>query len=201
MYYQIRNIFTVLLIFHSAFISAQDTGVNKNAFEAGLNIAGDETLFYGAYCKFIIPLSQKKHHFTTGASLTSYFDFKGESTDQAYLKNDIDMRVIPCLFLGYSLNFKKIQVNLEAPLGFSFALTKGTLVNERIGFEKDFYNKEVFLNYGIVINPKYKMNNDNYFGVYAFLPLIEDKAQSGYQFGFGWTITFANKRYKKLLTQ
>jgi hypothetical protein len=194
MYFQIRNVFTVLLIFHVAFVSAQDTVVNKNTLEAGLNIAGEEALFYGAYCKFIIPLSHKKHYFTAGASITSYFDFKGESTDQAYLKNDIDMRVIPCLFLGYSLNFKKIQVNLEAPVGVSIAVTKGTLVNEKIGFERNFYNKEVFLNYGIAITPKYKVNSDNYVGVYAFLPLIQDKAQSGYQFGIGWTITFTDKK-------
>ena len=187
MYFQIKKTLLILTLFITSIAYAQDI-TNKKTIDLGLNFAGDETIFYGAYGKFSTPLSQKKHHFITGVSLTSYFDFKGESTEGAVLKDDIDTRIIPSIFLGYSFNFKKIKLNFEIPIGASFAITKGKLVNEKIGFERDFSNKEVFLNYGVVINPKYQLNNQNYIGLYAFFPLIKDKAQSGYQFGVGWTI-------------
>jgi len=192
MYFQIKKTLLIVTLFITSIASAQDT-TNKKTIDFGLNIAGDETIFYGVYGKYSIPLSQKKHHFITGVSLTTYFDFIGESTAEAYLKDDIDMRIIPNIFLGYSLNFKKIQINFEIPIGASFAITKGTLVNEKIGFERDFSNKEVFLNYGAIINPKYQLSKHNYVGFYAFIPLIEDKAQSGYQFGIMWT-----KKIKRL---
>jgi len=156
MYFQIKKTLLIVTLFITSIASAQDT-TNKKTIDFGLNIAGDETIFYGVYGKYSIPLSQKKHHFITGVSLTTYFDFIGESTAEAYLKDDIDMRIIPNIFLGYSLNFKKIQINFEIPIGASFAITKGTLVNEKIGFERDFSNKEVFLNYGAIINPKYQI--------------------------------------------
>ncbi len=186
MYFQIKITLLILTLFVASLAAAQDT-TNKKTIDLGLNFAGDETIFYGAYGKFSMPLSQKKHHFITGVSLTTYFDFKGESTEDAYLKDDVDMRIIPNIFLGYSLNFKKIQLNFEVPIGASFAITKGTLVNEKFGFERSYSNKEVFLNYGAIFNPKYQLNKQNYIGVYAFVPLIADKAQSGYQFGIGWT--------------
>lgn len=186
MYFQIKKALLVVTLLITSLAAAQDT-TNKKTIDLGINISGDETIFYGAYGKFSIPLSQKKHHFTTGVSLATYFDFKGESTKEANLKDAIDMRIIPNIFLGYSLNFKKIQINFEIPIGASFAITKGTLVNEKFGFERSFSNKEVFLNYGVVMNPKYQLNKQNYIGLYAFIPLIEDKAQSGYQFGIGWT--------------
>jgi hypothetical protein len=186
MYFQIKKTLLIFTLFITSIAYAQDT-TNKKTIELGLNFAGDETIFYGAYGRLSIPLSQKKHHFITGGSLTAYFDFKGESNEGAVLKDDIDMRMIPSIFLGYSFNFKKIKLNFEIPIGASFAITKGTLVNERIGFERDFSNKEIFLSYGVAVNPKYKLNNKNYIGLYAFLPLIKDRAQSGYQFGIGWT--------------
>ena len=186
MYFQIKKTLLIFTLFITSIAYAQDT-TNKKTIDLGLNLAGDETIFYGAYGKFSIPLSQKKHHFITGGSLTAYCDFKGESNEGAVLKDDIDMRIIPSIFLGYSFNFKKIKLNFEIPIGASFAITKGTLVNERIGFERDFSNKEIFLSYGVAVNPKYKLNNKNYIGLYAFLPLIEDRAQSGYQFGIVWT--------------
>jgi hypothetical protein len=75
----------------------------------------------------------------------------------------------------------------------SVAITKGTLVNEKIGFEKAYSNTEVFFNYGVLFAPKYRINSKNQIGLYAFLPFISDKAQSGYQFGIGWTMTFTNQ--------
>ena len=71
-------------------------------------------------------------------------------------------------------------------------ITKGVLVNERAGFERKYSNKEVFLNYGVIFSPKYRINTTHSIGVYGFLPLLNDKAQSGYQIGIGWTKYFAN---------
>jgi hypothetical protein len=166
---------------------------NNNSLEVGVLGSGDESLYYGGYSKFIVPLSDKTNHFTISFALTAYFDFKGESEPDAYLVDDIDMRLIPTVNFGYSLNFNKVQLNFEVPVGLSYAHTKGTLVNERIGFERDYSNNEVFFNYGFSFSPKYKINNSNSIGITTFLPFIKDKAQSGYQIGIGWTKTFANR--------
>ncbi|GGZ32520.1 hypothetical protein GCM10007049_27520 [Echinicola pacifica] len=168
-------------------VYAQKEIQNSNSMEIGFTVAGIESVYYGGYGKFTVPLSQKRHYFTLGASLTSYFDFKGESTSEAYLKNDVDMRILPNLVAGYSLNFKKFQFNLEIPIGLSIAITKGTIVNEKIGFEREYSNQEIFFNYGITFSPKYRINNTNQIGLYVFQPLVQDKAQSGYQFGINWT--------------
>ncbi|MGK0448690.1 MAG: hypothetical protein ACJA2M_002490 [Polaribacter sp.] len=192
MYLQIKtySIFLVLCTLALNNLYAQKENQNSNSVEIGFIVAGNEAIYYGGYGKFTMPLSQTKHYFTLGASLTSYFDFKGESTSEAYLKNDVDMRVLPNLVAGYSLNFKKFQLNLEIPIGLSIAITKGTLVNEKIGFEREYSNKESFFNYGIAFAPKYKINEKNLIGLYGFLPLVSDKAQSGYQFGVNWTMIF-----------
>ncbi len=172
-------------------LDAQKT--NNNSLEVGVLGAGGESLYYGGYSKFIVPLSDKTNHFTISFALTAYFDFKGESEPDAYLVDDIDMRLIPTVNFGYSLNFNKVQLHFEVPVGLSYAHTKGTLVNERIGFERDYSNNEVFFNYGFSFLPKYKINNSNSIGITTFLPFIKDKAQSGYQIGIGWTKTFANR--------
>ena len=193
MYFHIKKTLLILPLFIASIASAQDTTTNNKSIEFGFIVAGNEALYYGGYGKFSMPLSQKKHYFTLGASLTSYFDFKGESTSEAYLKNDVDMRILPNLIAGYSLNFNKFEFNFEIPIGLSIAITKGTLVNEKIGFERDYSNNEVFFNYGLAFTPKYRINEKNLIGLYAFLPLIEDKAQSGYQFGISWTTFIMNK--------
>lgn len=187
-----KSIIVICILFYCNTIISQNKRKNNNSFETGLLVAGDEAIYYGAYGKFSIPLSQSKHHFILDLSFVSYFDFKGESEPLAYLKNDIDMRLIPSIGLGYSLNFKKFQFNFEIPVGASFAITKGVLVNERAGFERKYSNREVFLNYGIIFSPKYRINKSNSIGVYGFLPLLDDKAQSGYQIGIGWTKYFVN---------
>jgi hypothetical protein len=195
MYSIIRIITIIGLLSISNTLDAQKT--NNNSLELGVLGAGDESLYYGGYSKFIVPLSNKTNHFTISFALTAYFDFKGESEPNAYLVDDIDMRLIPTFNFGYSLNFNKVQLNFEVPIGLSYAHTKGTLVNERIGFERDYSNNEVFFNYGFSFSPKYKINNSNSIGLTTFLPFIKDKAQSGYQIGIGWTTTFANNVYKK----
>jgi hypothetical protein len=191
----IRIITIIGLLSISNTLYAQKT--NNNSLEVGVLGAGDESLYYGGYSKFIVPLSDKTNHFTISFALTAYFDFKGESEPDAYLVDDIDMRLIPTVNFGYSLNFNKVQLNFEVPVGLSYAHTKGTLVNERIGFERDYSNNEVFFNYGFSFSPKYKINNSNSIGITTFLPFIKDKAQSGYQIGIGWTKTFANNVYNK----
>ena len=191
----IRIITIIGLLSISNTLYAQKT--NNNSLEVGVLGAGDESLYYGGYSKFIVPLSDKTNHFTISFALTAYFDFKGESEPGAYLVDDIDMRLIPTVNFGYSLNFNKVQLNFEVPVGLSYAHTKGTLVNERIGFERDYSNNEVFFNYGFSFSPKYKINNSNSIGITTFLPFIKDKAQSGYQFGIVWTKTFAHNVYKK----
>lgn len=178
--------------FNHAFAQNQSEPVNHNALEMGIHVAGDETLFYGANAKYLMPLSQKKHHPTLSLSMTAYFDLKGESEAGAYLKKDVDMRIIPALHLGYSLNLKKVQLNFEIPVGTSIAITKGTLINERMGFDRVYSNTEFLWHYGLAFSPKYRLNKENQIGLNVFLPLVPDKAWSGYLFGIGWTKTFAN---------
>ncbi|MFL1896633.1 hypothetical protein ACJRPK_13080 [Aquimarina sp. 2-A2] len=190
MYLTIRKIIT--FSFFMAAFTLHSQNRNNSSLELGILAAGYEAFYYGGYGKYNIPISQNKHHFTLGFSVIAYFDFKGESEPEAYLKNDIDMRLLPSINIGYSLNFNKIQLNFEVPVGLNFAITKGTLVNEKIGFERDFSNNETFFNYGLSFSPKYKLNSSNSIGLYSFLPLVMDKAQSGYQIGIGWTKTFAD---------
>lgn len=192
MYFKIRITIVLLLLLALFKVNAQQELRNNKTIETGLIVAGRETLFYGVYGKCAIQLTQKKHFFYLAPSLVTYLDFKGESTSDAYLKNDVDMRIVPTINPGFSLNFGKFQFNFELPVGMSIAIAKGTLVNERIGFEQAYSNTEVFFNYGVLFAPKIRLNNKNQIGLYSFLPLIKDKAQSGYQFGIGWTITFAN---------
>jgi hypothetical protein len=137
-----------------------------------------------------------KHHFTFGLALNVFNDFKGESTNESFLKNDVDMRIIPSLNFGYSLNFKRFQLNLELPVGASVAITQGTLVNRRIGFERDYSNKEIFWYYGLSFLPKYRIDNNNQIGLFLFMPLASDKTQSGYQVGIGWTRKIGTKAGK-----
>lgn len=193
MYLVIRkSIIAICILLYCNPVFSQNERMNNKSLEVGLLGAGDEAIYYGAYGKYSLPLSQKKHHFILSLSFAGYFDFKGESEPLAYLKNDVDMRLIPTIGLGYCLNFKRVQFNFEIPVGTSFAITKGVLVNERAGFERKYSNTEVFLNYGVIFSPKYRINKTNSIGVYGFLPLLNDKAQSGYQIGIGWTKSFAN---------
>lgn len=189
MYLIIKKTIIVCCVLTCNILSAQRT--NNSSIEIGAIASGYEELYYGGYTKYTIPLSQNKHHFTLALSVVAYFDFKGESEPEAYLKDDIDMRIIPTINLGYSLNFNRFQLNFETPIGLSIANTKGTLVNEKIGFERDFSNQETFINYGVSFSPKYKINNSNSIGLYGFFPLVDDLAQSGYQIGINWTKTFS----------
>lgn len=190
MYLKIRITIVFVLVLYK--IHAQHALHNNKSIETNFIVAGSETLFYGVSGKYIMPLSQNKHYFYIAPSIVTYFDFKGESTSDAYLKHDVDTRIVPTINPGFAINFRKLQVNFEVPLGASIAITKGTLVNDRLGFEQDYSTTEIFLNYGVLVAPKFRLNSLNQIGLHAFLPLIQDKAQSGYQFGVGWSRTFAN---------
>lgn len=185
----IINLLMSMYLYNPVF--AQDGALNRNSLELGILVAGDETIFYGANTKFIVPLSQKRHYPTLSFSLTTYFDLKGESESGAYLKNDVDMRIIPAVNPGYSFNFRRVQLNLELSVGASVAITKGSLINERIGFSRDYSKTALLWHYGMAFSPKYRLNKRNQVGLNGFLPLVQDKARTGYLFGVGWTKTFA----------
>ena len=187
MYLIIRNIGVVLFFCLANTNLAQETQQNFNEFEVGGAIAGAEALYYGMYSRYNIALTQTKHYFKAGVGLTVYFDFKGESTSQAKLKNDVDMRIIPHFYLGYNFNIKRFDVSLELPIGTSIAITKGTLVNERIGFERTYSNTEYLWHYGLALSTKYRINNKNKIGLYGFAPLVKDYAWSSPLVGIGWT--------------
>jgi len=168
-------------------VNAQQEQQNWSSLEVGAIVAGNETIFYGGYGKLTKPFSQRKHHFFGGISLAAYADFKGESSAEAYLQKDFDARILPCVSVGYTVNFNRFQLSAEIPVGASFAITKGTLVNEKYDFEHSYSNKEVFFNTGIIVSPKFAINDRNCIGLHGVLPLVRDKAQSGFQFGVNWT--------------
>jgi hypothetical protein len=188
-----KIIITLLHLLIVTEIIAQNKSNTNKSIEAGFLVAGNETIFYGSYVKYNIPLSYNKNFFYIAPSITAYFDFKGESTSQAYLKNALDMRILLTINPGYSLNSGKFQINLEVPIGISVAITKGTLVNEKIDFQQDYSNREIFFNYGVQLSPKFRVDQKNLISLSAFLPLVKDKAQSGYQLGLGWTRNIDNK--------
>lgn len=193
MYLIIRRITVVFFLCFAINTYAQDT-VKNSELEVGVAVAGAEALYYGVYSKYNIPLSHKKHYFFTGLGLTTYFDFKGESTDQAKLKNDVDMRLIPYIYLGYNFNIKRFDISLELPIGTSIAITKGTLVNDKIGFERTYSNTEFLWHYGIGLSTKYRISNTNKIGISLFLPLVRDYAWSSPMVGIGWTKTFKGNK-------
>ena len=166
---------------------------NNNELEIGGVIAGDEAFYYGFYSKYNVALTQSKHYLKGGIGLTIYFDFKGESTSQAKLKNDVDMRIIPYVFLGYNFNFNRFDLGIEVPIGASIAITKGTLVNEQIGFERTYSNTEILWHYGLALSVKYRINGKNKIGLYSFLPLVKDLAWTAPVLGIGWTTDIENK--------
>ena len=76
-------------------LCSQNDRINKNSLEIDVLAVRDETLYYGGHSKYSISFSQNQHHCAISFSLSTYFDFKGESEPKAYLKNDIDMRITP----------------------------------------------------------------------------------------------------------
>lgn len=190
MYLTIKKTITIIvfLCLVKTTVAQEDSlSQNNRELEVGVAIAGSEALYYGVYSKYDFALTQSKHYLKAGVGLTAYFDFKGESTSQAKLKNDVDMRIIPYIYLGYNFNFKRFNVSLEIPVGTSIAITKGKLINERIGFERSYSNTEYLWHYGIALSAKYRLNDKNKIGFYAVVPLVKDVAWSSPMVGIGWT--------------
>ena len=188
MYLITRAIIFSLFLFSGLFAFSQEktSALNFNELEIGVAAANAEAFYFGIYGKYSIPLTQKKHHFRTGVSLTTYADFKGESTDQAYLNNDVDMRLIPAVYIGYNFRFRRLGFALEIPFGTSIAITKGILVNERIGFERKYSNTEILWHYGIALTMNFKLNGGNKLDIHGFMPLVKDIAWSSPLIGVGW---------------
>lgn len=183
----IRNIWILSFVCFINTTFAQETRQNNHEFEVGGAIAGAEAFYYGTYSKYHIALTQSKHYLIAGIGLTVYFDFKGESTSQAYLKNDVDMRIIPYFYIGYNFTFNRFDILIELPIGTSIAVTKGTLVNERIGFERTYSNTEYLWHYGLALSTKYSVNDNNKIGFYGFMPMVKDLAWTSPMIGIGWT--------------
>lgn len=164
----------------------QTEGKNATELEVGIASAGSEAAYYGVYSKINYPLSDSKNYFYGGFGLTIYADFNGESEEQSYLKNDVDMRIIPNLFLGYNITLNKFNIAFELPIGTSIAITKGKLVNTKVDFEREYLSKNFLWHYGIGISTKYQAFDKNKIGLYGFLPLVEDDAWSPPMLGLSW---------------
>lgn len=192
MFLTIRRIVTIvfLLALHCSFAQNQSTFISIKEVEIGGAFAGGESSYYGLYLKYSRSLSSSRHYPKAGFGLTAYADFKGESTDLAYLQNDIDMRLIAYLFVGYNFTFDRFDISLELPIGTSIAATKGTLVNERIGFEKEYSTTEHFWHYGLAFSTKFRLSKKNRIGIYGVKPIVKDVAWSPPMIGIGWTRKF-----------
>ena len=166
---------------------------NSPNLETGILFASSEAEYYGAYFKFAYPLQHTKHYFSIGASFTSYFDFSGESEPMAELVNDVDMRLIPAFYPAYNFHFKNFSYSIEMPIGTSIAITKGKLINEKIGFEQTYSNTELFLHFGLGATAKYVLNRKHSIGIYGFYPLVKDAAWTLPSIGIGWTYLFSKK--------
>ncbi len=196
MYLIIRNVLTFIFLslLKISFAQEQEVRQNGSEFEIGGIVADGEAFYYGVYSKYDIAITQSKHYLKAGIGLTMYFDFKGETTSQAKLKDDVDMRIIPYVYVGYNFNFKRFDISLELPIGTSIAITKGTLINERIGFKRSYSNTEYFWYFGVAVSTKYSINDKNKIGIYGSLPLVKDIAWSSPMIGIGWTIKLESKR-------
>lgn len=187
MYSIIRNQITLLfLILFSSHSFGQSIEQGISEFEAGLAVAGAEAFYCGVYSKYHVRITKSKHSLKAGIGLNAYFDFAGESEAQAYLENDVDMRMIPHIFIGYELTFRRFGISVELPVGTSIAITKGKLINERIGFERRYSNTEYFWHHGLEASVKYRLNDRNKIGLRAYMPTVKDYAQTSPMLGLGW---------------
>jgi len=180
-------------IFYTNSILGQDVDKNLIEFELGLATAGSEALYYGVYSKVNFPLSKAKNYFYGGFGLTVYADFVGEITSESKLENDIDLRIIPYVFLGYNFSVRRFDFALELPVGTSIAITKGKLVNTNVGFEREYSNTNFLLHNGLGISTKYKVTDKGKFGLYLFLPINNDDAWSPPMIGLSWIKEIASK--------
>lgn len=165
-----------------------------NSLEIGILNAYGEAEYVGLYAKFSKPLTHGKHYLSVGAAFTTYFDFVGESGVNSRLQKDVDARFIPAIFLAGQVNFGRFSGSLETHLGSSIAHTRGTLVNNNIGFTGSYRNTEIFWHYGLGSSLKYMVKKGHSLGIYGFLPMVKDVAWSLPTIGIGWTRAWPNKK-------
>lgn len=185
--YLIHRILFVVCFFLASSSYGQDGQRNFNELEIGVVAAGAEAAYYGAYSKVNYNFSDKSNYFYAGIGLTIYADFRGEIAEQSKLENDVDMRIIPNVYLGYNVSWNKFDFGIEMPIGTSIAITRGKLVNTRVGFEREYSNSEFLLHYGLGFSVKYQLPSDNKIGIYTFQPILKDGAWSPPTYGLSWT--------------
>jgi len=171
----------------------QDEMKKPIELELGIAGAGAEAGYLGLYSKVNYPLSHSKKYFYGGFGLTIYADFIGEIEARSKLRNDVDMRIIPNLFIAHNTTMKNFDVSVEIPIGISLAITKGTLVNTNVNFEREYSNTEVLWHYGLASSIKYKVSNKSKIGFYLFSSLVIDKAWSPPMIGLSWVKNFNSK--------
>ncbi|MEN0049329.1 MAG: hypothetical protein AAF806_19875 [Bacteroidota bacterium] len=174
----------LVFLFFALYANGQNSAPE---FETGIAIAGSEAFYLGGYSKYRAPISEGKNYFSFSIGLTYYFDFRGESYEKSYLKKDVDMRLIPNVFIAYDVNLKDFNFAIEVPIGASIAIARGTLVNERVGFERDYKNVDFLPHFGIGLSARYRLNASNKIGLYGFMDILKDDAWSPPMTGIGWT--------------
>jgi hypothetical protein len=106
-----------------------------------------------------------------------YFNFISKSTSQSKLKDNVDIRIIPYFYLGYNFNFNRFGISFELPIGTSISITRGTLVNNKVGIERTYSSAEYLWHYGIGLSTKYRVNDNNKIGFYGFSHWLESVRQ------------------------
>lgn len=192
--YSTRRLSIAIFLFLLAnSILGQEQNKKPIELELGIAGAGAEAGYLGLYSKVNYPLSHSKKYFYCGIGLNIYADFIGEIEARSRLRNDIDMRMIPNLFIAYNNSKKNFDVSVEIPIGISIAITKGTLVNTNVNFERAYSNTEILWHYGLATSIKYKVSDKSKIGFYLFSSLVIDKAWSPPMIGLSWVKNFNTK--------
>lgn len=176
----------ILCCLITSYTIGQSIEKKPTELEFGFAFAGAEAAYIGVYSKVNFPLSHSKKYFYAGFGLNIYADFIGEIEPESNLKNDIDMRIIPNIFIAHNTTGKKFDISVEVPIGVSIAITKGTLINTKVGFEREYSNTEYLWHYGLATSIKYKVSAKSKIGFYLFSSLVIDKAWSPPMIGLSW---------------
>ncbi|MCH2043411.1 MAG: hypothetical protein MK212_04670 [Saprospiraceae bacterium] len=183
-----KCILLILSLFSSLNLLAQSN--NKIGLELDLGaVAGQgEVFYYGANTRVNASFRQWENHYPTiGIGVQIYANFTGEIDAQTQLQDDVDMRIIPALYLGYGIRFSKFNLKLEIPVGVTFAITKGKLINEKIGFERSFSHSTVLPHVGGAFHLQYQLHPKHRIGLFGFYPFTKDMAWSVPLGGLYWS--------------
>lgn len=188
-----RYICLILSLTFSLNLSAQSN--NKIGLELDLGaVAGQgEVFYYGANTRVNATFRQWGNHYPTiGIGVQVYANFTGEIDAQTQLQNDVDMRIIPALYLGYGIIFNKFNIKFEIPVGVNITVTKGKLINEKIGFERNFNHSTVLPHVGAALHLQYQLHPKHRLGVFGFYPFTKDLAWSVPLGGLYWSYLLRN---------